>query len=193
MNTETKFTPPNISDYASGYENHMVGDAAFRDGTKYRFVILDSQIKHLYLYTGPDYSRNDFASRAPRKVQAVLDAALPLFPGSVAQMHKRHAQQDADTKAQNEAAIKKQKLEQAAPDMFEALKEAADLIYCCSRVNELNKEHFPHRSPEWVYDHPDTPRKLAMNNLLDALKKCENGKARAALAKASGRESEARP
>lgn len=75
----------------------------------------------------------------------------------------------------------------AAPELLAALEEAWELIYCCNRVNELNKEHFPHRSPEWVYDHPDTPRKLAMNNLLDALNKCtKSDKARTAISKARG-------
>lgn len=117
-----KFTPPNISDFASAYENHMAGDAAFRDGTKYRFVILEGELKHLYLYEGHDYCRNDFAKRAPRKAQAVFKAAMPLLPGSVSQMKKRREQEDETNKAQNEANLKRERLEQAAPAMFEALK-----------------------------------------------------------------------
>lgn len=121
MKSEMTFTPPNISDFVSGEEAHMAGDAAFRDGTKYRFVMVEGKIEHLYLYEGTEYCRNDFAKRAPRKAQAVLEAALPLLAASVAQMHKRNAQQDAEAKVRNEAAFKKQKLEQAAPAMFEAL------------------------------------------------------------------------
>ncbi len=57
-------------------------------------------------------------------------------------------------------------------ELVEALKATADLLYCVNRVNELNKENFPHRSPSWTYDHPDTPIKLAINNMLSALDKC---------------------
>jgi len=64
----------------------------------------------------------------------------------------------------------------------EALRE---LAYCALRVQNLTKENFPHRSPAWVYDHPDTPIKIAMNNLLHQINKYE--KSLAALALTGGR------
>lgn len=140
---EMKFTPPNISDFASGEEAHMAGDATFRDGTKYRFVIIEGKIEHLYLYEGAEYCRNDFAKRAPRKGQAVLEAALPLLAASVTQMHKRNAQQDAEAKAQNAAAFKKQRLERAAPAMFEALKKCLANLETLEELSALHLNELP--------------------------------------------------
>lgn len=37
------------------------------------------------------------------------------------------------------------------------------------RIQELTKENYPHRSPTWVHDYPDSPIKSAMNNLLESI------------------------
>lgn len=62
----------------------------------------------------------------------------------------------------------------AMAGMKQQLAAAMKVAVCALRVQQLTKENYPHRSPEWVYSHPDTPIRLAMNNLLDAVNGFEN-------------------
>lgn len=61
------------------------------------------------------------------------------------------------------------------------------VAYAATRVEALTKENFPHRNPEWVFNHPDSPIKLAMNSLLESINKLRDSdaKLRAALAQPS--------
>ena len=57
-----------------------------------------------------------------------------------------------------------------AVNEYDALCAVAEAV---KQVQDLTKKNYPHRSPEWVYDHSDAPIIYAMNNLLDSITKLE--------------------